>query len=1055
MTLFKRVPISAKLPLVMVLLTASAVIAMGTVSFISSRAMLIEATRGQMSTAADKSAAAVAQFFYEIERNLTLEAQSPLVAEAVVAFANAFERVADPVETLQRAYIDDNPHPLGEKDKLLTAATGSAYDAVHARYHLFFDRLQDAYGYYDVFLFDTAGNLVYSVFKERDYATNMATGEWRQTGLAAVTMEALSQAPGAATAFRDFAPYGPSADAPASFMARPIFDASGVRVGVLAYQMPIDAINAAVRGDTLMETSDAFIVGQDGLLRTDARGTEADDILATRVDNPVVAAALRGNAGEGYFTDLTGAEAFWIARAENVLGVDWAVVTEVDTAELYAPLAALWRSFLMQGAVLFAVTLGVALLMSRGITRPLSALGRAMKDIAEDRLETTVPATDRGDEIGAMAGTLEQLRQTLLAGVEVAREATFKGAGFEKSAAPMVLTDTEFNIIHINPALEKLMEDRKADFATVIENFDPKALLGKNMDHFHAIPGKARTRLSRPENLPVKLRIAVGDAVVGLLVDAVHDRSGTLVGYVLDWKDQTYTSHSQVVINAIDARQVRMETRLDGTVHTVNKTLCSVFDTDDSAVIGRSAFDILAIQGAAPDAPPVWDEVRAGRSVFGLFRMAIGDTARLVRGSLSVLPNARGEPNGFLLIAADVTEEQTALAEAEAKRKAVAEAQRVVVDGLRQGLMRLSEGDLTVRLDTEFASEYEQLRQDFNDAMARLLEAIQAAVANSDQIRTESIEITSAVGDLSKRTESQAATLEQTAAALDELTSSVRSAADGARKAAEIVNDARSSAEQSGTVVKEAFSAMGEIETSSREISKIISVIDDIAFQTNLLALNAGVEAARAGDAGRGFAVVASEVRALAQRSSDAAREINNLITASGGHVKRGVSLVGDAGDALKRIVASVAEIDEHVGEIARSSAEQSTGLGEINTAVNQLDQATQHNAAMVEQTTAASHSLTSEAETLAETMARFRIGDNAALRPAGHAPAKGSPAPQAPKTAAAGSTLQVAAARAPVSGTKEKGRAAAAVGAGSERPLPVQGNAALAAPAADDWEEF
>jgi methyl-accepting chemotaxis protein len=251
---------------------------------------------------------------------------------------------------------------------------------------------------------------------------------------------------------------------------------------------------------------------------------------------------------------------------------------------------------------------------------------------------------------------------------------------------------------------------------------------------------------------------------------------------------------------------------------------------------------------------------------------------------------------------------------------------------------------------------------------------MRGVIENADLIQGEASEISSAADDLSARTERQAATLEQTASALDELTSSVKSAAEGAAHANSLVDTARENAEASGDVVREAVDAMGEIEASSQQISKITGVIDEIAFQTNLLALNAGVEAARAGEAGRGFAVVASEVRALAQRSSDAAKEIAGLISSSSTHVKRGVGLVGQAGDALGGIEKSVADIHNFVAEIAVSARQQSSGLAEINIAVTKLDQVTQQNAAMFEQTTAASHSLTQEAETLSATVAQFHI---------------------------------------------------------------------------------
>jgi methyl-accepting chemotaxis protein len=264
--------------------------------------------------------------------------------------------------------------------------------------------------------------------------------------------------------------------------------------------------------------------------------------------------------------------------------------------------------------------------------------------------------------------------------------------------------------------------------------------------------------------------------------------------------------------------------------------------------------------------------------------------------------------------------------------------------------------------------------------MGALKDTISVVVTNVSAIRTGSGEISQAADDLSRRTEQQAASLEETAAALDEITATVNRTAAGARQAAETVRAAKSDAETSGNIVRDAVSAMGAIEQSAREINQIIGVIDEIAFQTNLLALNAGVEAARAGDAGRGFAVVASEVRALAQRSAEAAKAIKALITASTGQVTTGVSLVGQTGEALQRIVGRVAEIDDLMSEIAASAQEQASGLHQVNIAVNQMDQVTQQNAAMVEESTAASHSLTQEAASLAGSVSRFQISPAAQL---------------------------------------------------------------------------
>ena len=310
----------------------------------------------------------------------------------------------------------------------------------------------------------------------------------------------------------------------------------------------------------------------------------------------------------------------------------------------------------------------------------------------------------------------------------------------------------------------------------------------------------------------------------------------------------------------------------------------------------------------------------------------------------------------------------------QAQREAVAQERAIVADSIGAALSKLAAKDLTYRMSSEIPDAYRKLQADFNAAISQLEDALLSVSGSTNAIQSRSQEISSATADLSRRTEQQAANLEETAATLDEVTAAAKKAADGTLHARKVVATAQDHAQKSDEVIRKAVAAMGAIEKSSQQISQIIGVIDEIAFQTNLLALNAGVEAARAGDAGRGFAVVASEVRALAQRSAAAAKEIKGLISTSTTQVSAGVVLVADTGKSLEQIMAQVSEINSVVAEIAAGARDQSSALEEVNAAINQMDQVTQQNAAMVEQSTAASQALSQEAEELAGLIGEFQV---------------------------------------------------------------------------------
>jgi methyl-accepting chemotaxis protein len=321
---------------------------------------------------------------------------------------------------------------------------------------------------------------------------------------------------------------------------------------------------------------------------------------------------------------------------------------------------------------------------------------------------------------------------------------------------------------------------------------------------------------------------------------------------------------------------------------------------------------------------------------------------------------------------------QTAEQERKAREDERAKAQQrqtAAITAVGSGLEGLSRGDLTIRLKEAFSSEYEKLRTDFNATADSLQKALLTIQSATTEISAGTVQIAHASDDLSVRTSRQAASLEETSASLDMIANTVKTMAFDANEAVKAAATTKKAAESSGVIVEKAIDAMGKIKSSSNEITNIISLIEEIAFQTNLLALNAGVEAARAGDAGRGFAVVASEVRALAQRSAEAAKSISSLISISTSQVESGVALVDKTGVALKEIASKVAEMNTLVRQISESSNEQANGIADINTAVRKMDQIVQQNAAMVVESTAAAHKLNSETSGLSGLMRRFQVG--------------------------------------------------------------------------------
>jgi methyl-accepting chemotaxis protein len=409
---------------------------------------------------------------------------------------------------------------------------------------------------------------------------------------------------------------------------------------------------------------------------------------------------------------------------------------------------------------------------------------------------------------------------------------------------------------------------------------------------------------------------------------------------------------------AISRSRAVIEFTVDGIVLSANDNFLQLLGYRLDEIVGHHhSMFVEAAYAQSADYREFWAKLGRGEFVAQDFkRIGKGGKELWIQANYNPIFDLNGKVMRVVKFASDVTERVQAV--------------NVIGDALEH----LAKGELYLKIETPLAPAVEKLRTDFNQAASSLKKAMWDLGGTAMGIQKSTSEIKASADELSKRTEQQAASLEETAAALDQITATVRTTAAGAKQACEVVGGTKIGAEHSGEVVRKAVEAMTNIEKSSGQIGQIIGVIDEIAFQTNLLALNAGVEAARAGDAGRGFAVVASEVRALAQRSAEAAKEIKSLILASRGQVEEGVDLVGQTGKALARIVEQVSEINNIVVNIAGSAQEQSTALAQVNAAINQMDQMTQKNAAMVEESTAATHGLAEQTAELFKLMAGFKV---------------------------------------------------------------------------------
>jgi methyl-accepting chemotaxis protein len=618
------------------------------------------------------------------------------------------------------------------------------------------------------------------------------------------------------------------------------------------------------------------------------------------------------------------------------------------------------------------------------------------------------------------------------------REVARLESAVQGSTSNIMMCDSDLNIVYANPSVVKMLASRQAELRAVWPSLDANNLVGQCIDQFHRNPAHQRSLLADASRLPAKAEIQIGDVEFEVNATFVAGPNGEYMGNMVEWKDLTESN-----------KQLREVARLQAAVEgsASNIMMC---DADLNITFANPAV-VRMLAARQGELRAVWPSLDAhklvGQNIDQFHRnpahqrallsdqsrlpakaeITVGDVEFEVNATYVAGPD--GEYMGNMVEWKDITEEKDAERQIQNLVDAAIEGELdtrinaagymgfmkslgeginslmdAVVEPLKEGkrvMSSLAEGDLTQSMVGEFKGEFAELRDAINTSVTNLLNMVNDINEASGSISSGASEIATGNTDLSQRTEEQASSLEETASSMEEMTSTVRQNADNARTANTLASTARDQASKGGEVVSDAVSAMSEINQSSKKISDIIGVIDEIAFQTNLLALNAAVEAARAGEQGRGFAVVAGEVRNLAQRSAGAAKEIKSLINDSVEKVDEGSKLVDESGKTLEEIVEAVKKVSDIIAEIAAASQEQSSGIEEVNKAVSQMDEMTQQNAALVEEAASASESMEDQSKNMIELMRFFNTGQQASAPTTRTAPARqaphASPAQRAP----------------------------------------------------------
>ncbi|TMP68871.1 methyl-accepting chemotaxis protein [Pseudoalteromonas sp. S1609] len=1049
--------ISAFLVVSLVPITIIIVVAINTASN-----SMTEQVYSRLDAVSEVKQSAVKRYFINIEKKLNVLQANPEMANMATKFIEGFNDISpsnsseslnrfykesftpkfkqlNPTDTvssspleqmnpksieLQSRYLANNPNPIGEKQKLTATEQSDSYEQAHRQYHPYLRDMTNINEFYDIFIIDpTNGNIVYSVYKEVDFATSLQTGPYAKSNLASLFQQLKDSSNPQTIAFADYKQYSPSYNAPASFIGKPIV-VDGKTIAILAAQLSIEDINSIMKErDGLGESGETYLVGPEGLMRSDSYIDPINHSVESSFRNPnkgtvntlSVIKALKNEKGQHVISDYNNEMVLSAFAPVNVFNIRWALIAEMDEQEAFESITTLSQQLIIILLITIFIVTIAAYWFARTLTKPIHALADTMKKVEQQgdfSLRATVYSSD---EIGVStqafntlldalqlsisetnrvmnhmaAGKFDQRIEAPCRGeLDTLKQATndcassLNGAINELNNIAIAMADGQFDI-QINASMSGELGTLKSNINQSLSSINNT--MNSIVDIMANVEqGNFKEQITYPaKGKLAQLKDSVNNSVnsLSIAIDGISDVMSALrQGQFSAQLDAPLAGQLNTLKQDINSSMAN----LNNVMNEIGEVMTFVSKGDFKKMIKGEASgqleqlksnintSITAIDNALTEISSVMLAISQGRFDHTISSTMTGQLNSLkidINQSVTNLEHVINDLNQVMAAMAngDFSHQlkQPLQGQLEDLKNNVNESTSLVslaINEVSSVLSNLAKGDLTKNIEGQYQGVFNTLKSDTNATIDKLTNVIQEIQVSASQVMQNAGEIASSNTEISKRTEEQAANLEEASSSTEQMLDELTKVSEQSKSAVALASNAEEIAEEGNQLSIQTVSAIDEVNEASKDINEILTVIDNLAFQTNLLSLNAAVEAARAGDHGRGFAVVANEVGDLAGRSAKSAKQIKSIIVNSNQKVALGTELADTSGKKLKHIMQAVSDVSKNIIHIAHSTSAQEQAIKEVNLVVQRLTGLTQANSAITEETMAAARQMAEQA---------------------------------------------------------------------------------------------